>query len=67
MNLTLALIKLHYAILQRKQRIVLAASHIHTRMKTGSQLTNQNAARAHPLATKTLYAPTLRVTIATIT
>ena len=53
----------HDSFGQRKQREILALAHILAWMKTISDLTNKDIARAYLLATVTFYAPPLSVRV----
>ncbi len=51
--------ELNFAVSERKERIVLAASHILARDNVGTTLTDNNLADLYILATKTLGTETL--------
>ena len=61
------LFKLHDAVNQRKQSVVLAASDIFAGLPFGATLSRNNVSTQYTLATKLLQTQTLRIGIAAIT
>ena len=64
--LALVLVEFNNAILECKERVVVSATHIVAGVEFGSNLTNQNTAGGYFLATETLYATALRITVAAV-
>src|SRR5882762_8531059 len=58
--------ELHDAVLQREQRVVLAAPHVQSRGHRGAALADNDVPRADPLAAEPLHAQTLRRGVAAV-
>ena len=66
MYFALTLVEFDHAVLQREKRVVAAAADVYTGMKLCAQLANKDAAGGYFLSTKTFYAATLRIGVATV-
>ena len=59
--------KLHHTVCLSKQSMVGATTYVFTSVKASAALTNNNAARANSLTTKTFYTKTLTLRVASVT